>query len=679
MYKKRGQNIESGCALAALLVLSALSATQAQTTLQTGAANFVSLIRGQNFPVTDPVAYNAVELETTAGNLLYVDQDASLQSGGSFTIFTSMSWVSATRVSASLLGCDEMTTPVGGRRLIVQGLSLANVDLDTANVQIGLQPTSGTSSLTLNNASLTGELTPWLYNPVPFRFDATGTSQVFGWYGAMSSITTLNVAGGGSLRFKGCGDVSSLALTEMLYFDRFQNRAVVNGATLIVDSSACVFGRKDPLADPANQSLMTFSNNATLQLEGSTPYTKVETDRIVFQNSTLNLSNNLTRLDVRIDLELDNSSAFIADGARVNALDVTVRNNSTVVLKGNSATGIATDFLEITSGATLTLAGTGVEDGDLEVSASVYFPRGTGAGVGAIHVTDRTYLTLVGGSLNSSIDLDHHAILTTARLGFLDLQNSTMNLFAGATFTNAGSFTVQAPSELKVIGNATIAGAGSASLQGALEFNRVAGTNQAKNSLTTGNSLYFGSTAVVKMNFDPTGLTCDRLICSNAIDLNSHPVLSLNLINDQPLPLGTKFVLIDYRDYKGEYIVLGGSSHFAGYTNRYTFVRGINTYQLNYADDTCLPGSQQFVTLTVVHNPDYPAAGMLNVVRQGDQSRLLWSSANTNFILEATYSLAPAAIVWDPVSVAPVLTGDWLWVSLPMEPGSRFFRLRTTN
>jgi hypothetical protein len=229
---------------------------------------------------------------------------------------------------------------------------------------------------------------------------------------------------------------------------------------------------------------------------------------------------------------------------------------------------------------------------------------------------------------------------------------------------------------LNVFGAATISGAGSITLQGLLDFTLVSGTNQAKNSLTTGNQVDFGSTALVKMNFDPTGLTCDRIVCSKAIDLSSHPALSLNLINDQPLNLGTKFLLIDYRDYKGEFTIFDGKySRFNGYTNHQIFTLGLNTYQMNYADDTYLPDSQQFLTLTVVPNP---VLGVLNVKQQGTNAALFWEASTTNLVLEATalFPPAPTPINWTPVPVPPVLIGDWFWVTVPIEPDNRFFRLR---
>ena len=659
--------------LAVFLVVGTLPVVQAQTTYHTGAANFLSVIRGANFPVTDPVTYNAVEMDTADGNLLYVDDDVDFKSGGINSIFTSMSWVAPSRVSASLLGCDEMAIPVSKRTLAVRNLALTNVDLNADNVQLGFQPPDGYSSLTLNNASLTGQFTPFLYSPAHFNLNASGTSTLANWSGLRSSVTTLNVASGGSLRFKDCGDVTAVSLADMLYLTLLQNRAFINGGTLIVDNSAVVFGARD--SDIEHASMMTFSNNATLRLEGSGYYTKLETDQFLFQNSTLILSNHPTRLNVRRTLELDNSSAIIADGARVSALEVLVTNNSTVGLKGNLTQGLVTDFLEITSGSTLTLLGLGVEDGELAVNSRVYFPRWTGGGVGTLHVTDRTYLTMAGGSI---MELDAHGILTTTPLGFIALQEAFLTLHGSGTFTNAGSFTVQAPSALTIFGNAAIAGAGSMTMAGWLDFTQMSATNQAKNSLTTGNQMYFNSTAQVHMNLDPTGLTSDRLICSNSIDLNNHPALSLGVVNDQPLPPGTKFVLIDYRDYKGEFTIFDGKySRFTGYTNHQTFTLGLNTYEINYHDDTYVPGTEQFVTLVVVSNA---ACGVLNLSQQDTNALVCWSATCTNFLLEATYSLgtnaSTNALVWTPVPGTPVLNGGQLCVTVPLEATNRFFRLR---
>ncbi len=206
-----------------------------------------------------------------------------------------------------------------------------------------------------------------------------------------------------------------------------------------------------------------------------------------------------------------------------------------------------------------------------------------------------------------------------------------------------------------------------------MDFTQGFATNRAKNSLTTGNQMDFGSTAQVHMNLDPTGRTCDRLICSNSIDLNSKPALSLGVVNDQSLPPGTKFVLIDYRDYKGEYTILDGKySRFTGYTNHQTFTLGLNSYQINYHDDTYVQGSQQFVTLTVVANAD---CRVLNLSHQGGNALLWWSAACANFQLESTYSLGPKTAVWTPVPGSPVLIGG-LWVaSVPIETTNRFFRL----
>ena len=655
-------------ALTVFFLIGALPSL-AQTTYQTSASDFISLIRGQNFPVTDPVKYNAVELYAISNSLLYVDQDASLQSGGSYSIFTTMNWVSNTRVPASLLGCDELTTPVSGRTLIVQNLNLTNVDLDTGTVQLGLQPPSGNSSLSLINSSLAGQLTPWLYVPAALQFNVSGSSWVSNWSGLWSSVTTLNIASNGSLRIQDCGDTSGGASpSSMFYFNSINNTAVVDGGTLSIDDSAVIFGL-NPHDINNNQSTMAFNNSATLLMVGSSYYTKLETDRVELQNSTLNMSNAFTRLTLRTHLELNDSTAFIANGAQVTTLDVVVTNDSTATLQGQ---GIITDFLDINSGATLTL--TGPDGCDMRVSTRIYFPS---TRVGTLNITDHAGLTMYSSGSGGIVTLNSHAVLTTTTYSRFSLQSAVMNLFSSGTFTNAGMFDLQAPSALNIFNDATIQGAGQVEIYGMLQFGAGAVSNQAKHTLTTNNKLWFSSAAMVNMSLDPTALSCDRLICSNQIDINNHPHLALTVTNDVPLNLGTKFILIDYPNPHG-YLLGGGynGSRFNEYTNNHTFTLGLNTYQLRYSDTsyTSDDSPSQFTTLTVVSNA---VSGVLNISPQnGTNAMLSWSATSTNFVLEYADYLTPPP-TWTNVSGEAVLVGTQILFSVPINAvPQRFFRLR---
>ena len=132
-------------------------------------------------------------------------------------------------------------------------------------------------------------------------------------------------------------------------------------------------------------------------------------------------------------------------------------------------------------------------------------------------------------------------------------------------------------------------------------------------------------------------------------------------------------------DYRGLQASLGhGRDFFNGYTNGHTFSLGLNSYQINYADNTYLPGSSQFVTLTAVANAD---CRVLNLSQQGSNALLWWSATCDNFLLEATYSLSlqtnSSSLVWTPVPDSPVLIAGWWWlVSVPIERTNRFVRLR---
>jgi hypothetical protein len=175
--------------------------------------------------------------------------------------------------------------------------------------------------------------------------------------------------------------------------------------------------------------------------------------------------------------------------------------------------------------------------------------------------------------------------------------------------------------------------------------------------------------STLTLTLDPTAQTSDRLILSNLVVISYTAALDLQVVNDTALAQGTKFVLMDYR---GPQATLGSALYFVGYPNGHTFTLGLNSYQINYRDSNYLPGSSQFVTLTVVANAD---CRVLNLSHQGGNALLWWSAACANFQLESTYSLGPKTVVWTPVPGSPVLIGG-LWVaSVPIETTNRFFRL----
>lgn len=70
-----------------------------------------------------------------------------------------------------------------------------------------------------------------------------------------------------------------------------------------------------------------------------------------------------------------------------------------------------------------------------------------------------------------------------------------------------------------------------------------------------------------------------------------------------------------------------------------------------------------------------PGAPLLKIVRSGGSFIVSWASDTAGFVLEEVGSLrAPAN--WQAVATPPVLVGQENQVTLPSQPGVRFYRLR---
>ena len=73
--------------------------------------------------------------------------------------------------------------------------------------------------------------------------------------------------------------------------------------------------------------------------------------------------------------------------------------------------------------------------------------------------------------------------------------------------------------------------------------------------------------------------------------------------------------------------------------------------------------------------PAFPAPPMLSVVKQGNSIVLSWPTASTGFSLWVTDSLG-AAGAWTTVSQPIVIVGNQNTVTIPIESGSRYYRLK---
>ncbi|MCX6970854.1 MAG: PEP-CTERM sorting domain-containing protein [Verrucomicrobia bacterium] len=595
----------AGFVVAALACVLASNSASAQTTYNATLDNEVELIYGAIFPNTSP-HYDAINFATGNGTKLNVDQDVSFNGSALANVFTSTTFTSTGgRVSASMLGIDEFFTPVDGRTFIVQNFTLDNVDFTTSNSttgDVGLRiqgPGGLNTSLTLVNSSLNCSLAPHFYVPSALTFNVSGTSQITGWGHdptvGVASTTTLTVASGGAFTIKDSGSLTSGATYQQrLFFNQYSNTATLNGSSLIIDNSAVVFGA-NPYGDPSKESTMTFSNNATLQITGLNPYASLETDNLVFQNSTLNVATNNSRLKLRNNLELDNSSATIANYAQADTFGIIAKGNATVSLGVNGL--FNTSKVDIRDGARMTITGSGYDIGEMTVSSQVLFPSsGTG---NLVLGNSKAVLNLTSGA---TMDVTSHAALTNN--GSINLQEAKMTVRQGASVTNNLELIVMGNSTLSITGDAIVGQDsgqhGVMTIGGNITF--IDSSTPGNNSLTTTNQLDLGSTSNLHMTLDPTGLTSDRILIDNSareFTINNSATLSLNVVNDTALVIGTKFLLINYPDWQ---VAMG--AHFNGLVDGATFALGLNTYQINYNDGDYIPAQgSTFITLTTVPEP----------------------------------------------------------------------------
>ena len=113
------------------------SSAQGETVYGTTLPNMVTSVYGGVYPNTSP-HYDAIDFQTGADGVLWVDQNVDFHTSTLSNVFTSTKFSSTGgRVSASLLGTDEFVTPVNGRELIVQKFALDNVNLTTSDGSTG--------------------------------------------------------------------------------------------------------------------------------------------------------------------------------------------------------------------------------------------------------------------------------------------------------------------------------------------------------------------------------------------------------------------------------------------------------------------------------------------------------------------------------------------------------------
>ena len=614
------RNWASGITLYGLILVTlaalALGCTSPARAAQnhTGAWGLISTMGTQN-PIydaiwlvtgdpTDPIVHK---------NLIYVNMDMqynypSYGQWESATWRPSSKYPTTQRFPASLLGSDPY--PVEGRYIQLRNLTLERADLDAQNVEFRFVPIPAgpgtTTSLTLNNGSLTA-LNPPLFNDAAnFTLTASGDSTLSNWgKGPVSSQTTLNVTPGSKLTFFRLGKFAGGTFaTDSWYFSHTGNVATIDGGTLRLNQSYVTFGKLTGVSNPAEMSRMTFQNNAVLDIVGEGG--RLDSGNFFFLNSRLNLGS-ANRFKAADTVTLNGATLTTDEDSKLvtEVLDIYGNNSITLGKQTRSVDYlVTTGSIAVRPDALLTLNGR--ERGSLAVTFQLlYDPTGSGQQQGQIVIDDNATLVNSGALFdirpNSPITINRTSDAVSGAL--VATNGGNLYLRASAAdpghVTNHGQIVVEPNSALVALGPVIIQGGDEGLVSigdgGTLSIGNAGTALAATQSLTTNNLVELDNFSTLQLTLDPTALKNGQLRAGSKLGIDRFAELHLGLVNDQVLPDGTKFTLVDYGAF-------AFSQHFfKGYPNGSSFVLGLNKYLINYAD-TPNPGAPYTgaITLTVI-------------------------------------------------------------------------------
>jgi hypothetical protein len=562
--------------------------------------NAIWLVTGD--PIADPFVHN---------NLIYVNMDMQYNYP-SYQVWESATWrpnskyPAPLRFPASLLGTD-FTQPIQGRYIQLRNLTLERADLDAQNVHFRFSPLSPRARhdhLADADEWLADRFEcPRLYPNTHFTLTASGDSTLSGWEkGQVAALTTLNVMPGGQLRLFRLGDRHGNLPTDSWYFNHPGDVATIDGGTLHLDEAFVVF-EKSGLAPGESHSRMTFKNNALLTITG-------ERGRL--------LSGDFAFLDSRLNLgsanQLQSVGTMTINGATVTADDYSKLDAEVLYVSGTNTFALGKDrgagdylatigAIDMKPGASLILNG----QGSLAVTMLLdySFPA-----TGQIIINDKATLVSAG----AHFDIRPSAPITLNRTsddvyGFLDVKDSgSLDLRAGTGdtghVTNHGGIGVSRDGTLLALGPVLIQGGSEGTIDigsgGVLAIGNQGDPQAATMSLTTNNTVTLGEFSALLQTLDPAALKNGQLRLGSTLYIEPFADLHLTLVNDQVLPAGTQFRLINYAN-------LGAGpppNAFNGYPNNHIFSLGLNAYQINYADTADAGYAYaNAITLTVVDHP----------------------------------------------------------------------------
>ncbi len=622
-------------ATATVLMLASMSAA--------GAATLTHNAWGSNYSVdctgNAALQFNATRHpgdgagSLTPGNTLVMLTDVTYWYPN-YPCYESTTWTSTGtgRKAAKVSGADMNPNPTSAadfylptdRFIKLRNLTIDNVDLDYDNTALWFFTSGAVSpapdmSLTLSNGSITGFNPPLFDSRANFRLSATGDSTISNWWAKVDvpSTTALNVTGAGStLTFYRVGNVHG-NYHDALYFYGAGNTATIDGSTLKLDQSSLTFGQSN--ATPGIYGQMTFQNGASLELVNES--SKLKSGDVAFINSSLKLGLGATRLTVDARLTLDGASVDIADSAAkltTPVLDVFGRNTIALPQEYSSTNySVTAAMVVMEPDSTLTLNGQGSLASDFEL-------RWTAASsdhYGQIIINDGASLVNNGGifkvnpgariAINRTNDIVFGS-LSVKNGGGIELLGASSYF---ANFINQGEISAAADGAIAVSagtynilgGNQGVISIGEDGRLTVGNFGTAAGATAV---LNTDNRVELNYFSTLQLTIDPTARSNSQLRSSSEVAILNFAELNLSLVNDEVLPVGTKFVLIDYAGLSGTGGVAGvANQYFNGHRDGSNFVLGLNRYQINYHDsgDSGYAGA---VTLTVV--PMAPPAASLS-------------------------------------------------------------------
>lgn len=571
-----------------------------------------------------------------AGNTLLLLSDVTYWYP-SYPCWESTTWTSngTGRKAAKVSGATDNPNPTSladlylpaDRFIKLRNLTIDNVELDYDNTALWFFTSGAASpapdmSLTLNNASITGFNPPIFDSRANFRLSATGDSTVSNWWSRVSvqSPTTLNVTGAGSkLTFFRVGNTAG-GFGDALYFHGANNTALIDGATLKLDQSSLTFG--SPHAAPAPYGQMTFQNGATLELTG--PDTKLESGNLSFVNSQLKMGLGRVKLTSHAGLTMNGFTADIAGSGKLIAPSLNIFGTNAIALPqeyGDTDYTIKTGIVVMEPDASLTLNGQGSVASDFQLRWT-FAPGGR---YGRIVINDNASLVNDGGTFfiipGASITTQRtngnvFGSLNTTNGGGIALHGSSSYF---ANFVNQGQLSATADGVISVTsGTYNIVGGSqgliSIGTDGKLDIGELGTSLGASTVLNTDNRVWLDDFSTLKLTIDPTARKNSQLRTSSQLVIMNFAELNLALVNDQVLPVGTKFVLVDYASLEGSGGVAGvARRYFNGHRDGSSFVLGLNRYQINYKDSGDV-GFAGAVTLTVV--PLVPPVATLSPTTQ---------------------------------------------------------------